>query len=179
MKTTWPTLNTPAPRFGMIFLFTPALCLVAFAEQPLPEKLATTLTLVTSPVAQTDQEVTPTSCEGEDACCGSNRCYHDRCELVCSPKRVEKEVEKHCWLVEPKNVCIPGFRWPWERYRGKTPDCGDGCDGCDSCCTPVCGKVRCVNTLEKHKTTCEKCGYEWEVQCVRSSKPCRKCRKCD
>lgn len=74
------------------------------------------------------------------------------CEPVCCPKRVEDKEEKSCWKVACEYVCVPGFRFPWEK-----------------CCGPVCGWVRCVNVLEEHKYECDTCGYEWEVKCVFSS----------
>ena len=158
MKSIWQTLSTPARMLGIVFLLTP----------------------VASLVAQTGQQVTPASCD--DTCCGKggNNCSSSCCcDVVCCPKRVTKEVKKHCWLVEPKYVCIPGFHFPWERYRASDPNCGDGCDCASASCAPVCGRVRCVNTLEKHEYQCEKCGYEWNVKCVRPSNQCGSCSDCD
>jgi len=83
--------------------------------------------------------------------CTDVRCT--QCEPVCSPRRVKKEEKKHCWKVLPKYVCIPGYKLPWQ-----------------SCGTPRCGRVRCINVLEKHEYKCEKCGYEWEVKMVRTGK---------
>jgi hypothetical protein len=108
-----------------------------------------------------DAEVRPAACcelAGKASCC---------CEPMCCPKCVTEEVEKSCWLVKSELVCIPGFRWPWECRAGDC-DCSRGVsDGC--VCPPKCGRVRCVNVLEQHKYTCEDCGYEWEVKCVRTS----------
>ena len=104
-----------------------------------------------------DSSVQTTSCEKDCQCNG--RCSS---EYVCCPKAVEKEVKKSCWLVKPKLVCVPGFRWPWECLGKKNPSCGDDCDSTK----PRCGFVRCINTLEKHEYTCKECGYEWTIKRV-------------
>ena len=172
MKTFFQKLNPPANLLGFVLLLLPAVCLAATAEQS--QQLLPSIV----PVAQADQEIALAGCDS--ACCddSTNRhCGGGACELACCPKLVKEEVKKHSWLVEPKYVCIPGFRWPWQQSRSKNPDCGDGCG--NSCNTPVCGRVRCVNTLEKHEYKCEKCGYHWEVKCVRPSNQSRKSRKCD
>jgi len=112
----------------------------------------------------------------DNTCCSVDsraRDSCDRCETICCPKRVEGEVKKHCWKVESKLVCIPSFRWPWQLRAPRSPDCGDGCDcGVEG---SRCGKVRCVNVLEKHEFTCKKCSYEWEAKCVRSSSRPQNC----
>ncbi len=107
----------------------------------------------------------------EDDLVNPAACRHCRrapctcCEPVCCPKRVEDKEEKTCWKVVSELVCVPGFRFPWEK-----------------CCGPVCGWVRCVNVLEEHKYECDTCGYEWEVKYVctnRSSKRERcRCPRC-
>ncbi len=154
-------------NFGAILLGTALLVAfssaVALAEQ---QDIQQPILLVT---ASEDSQVVPTGCDGGSCC-------NDCCtESVCCPVRVEVEVKKHCWNVKTENVCIPGFRWPWEcNSKVKKPSCGDCCDtGCDSC-APRCGRVRCVNVLEKHEYTCKKCGYEWKVKSV-----CRGNSTCD
>ncbi len=123
-----------------------------------------------------DSQVKPAGCcDGGNACsgggcCGSGCC----CEPVCCPRCVVGEVEKRCWNVKCKNVCIPRFRWPWECRDKSSGGCDADC-GCaeDTCCgdgrcgtPPKCGRVRTVNTLEQHKYTCKECGYEWDIKCV-------------
>lgn len=135
-----------------------------------------------------DQLVTPTSCcEGGTCCSSSNRCNSGSCgscccKPVCCPKKVTEEVKQHCWKVKPEWICIPGFRFEcnWGKSqcseRGGCCDCGDSCcSSANRCCdadTPTCGRVRCVNVLEKHEYTCEECGWEWEVKCVRTGQGC-------
>ncbi|MGI9427554.1 MAG: hypothetical protein ACR2NM_02770 [Bythopirellula sp.] len=150
-------------------------------------------------VAEQDAAVTPAGCcDGGTGCqggsCGNNGCCGSGCcEPVCCPKKVTEEVKKHCWKVQPEMICIPGFRFEcnWGKHKSCQSNgcCGDSCcsDTCcgDSCCgercgckdpgTPTCGRVRCVNVLEKHEYTCEECGYEWEVKCIRTGKGCCPC----
>ncbi|MCA9233092.1 MAG: hypothetical protein KDA57_20770 [Planctomycetales bacterium] len=164
MKANCQTMNLSAPLLGAFFLLTSIFCLVVSAKQPQPEALTPSFA-----PAGPDLGVIQVGCD--DCRCGKNcggRCCSECCEAVCCPKRVEKEVKKHCWKVEPKLVCIPGFRWPWERCDHKNPGCADGCD-CAECCALPCGRVRCVNVLEKHEYKCQECGYEWEAKCIRSS----------
>lgn len=113
------------------------------------------------------------------SCCQSNCC----CKAVCCPKKVTEEVKKHCWLVKPELVCIPGFRFECNWGKSKCGKKSGGCDTCcgDSCCgegkcccndpgKPTCGRVRCIHVLEKHEYKCEECGYEWDVKCIRTGR---------
>ena len=149
-------------------------------------------------VVEQDAEVNSAGCT--DSCCGdscggssckkscySGTCGNGRnccCEAVCCPKRVTEDVKKHCWLVKPELVCIPGFRFQCNWNRDKCCNRGDCCDTCtggDGCCSKgsccecsplTCGRVRCVNVLEKHEYKCDECGYEWEAKCVRTGNGC-------
>lgn len=129
-------------------------------------------------------------CDGGDSCCGGGSCGSGCCcESICCPRCVVGEVEKKCWNVKCKYVCVPSFRWPWECRDKSKRGCDDGCDascGCaeDSCCggdtccgdgccgeacgscPAKCGRVRAVFTLEQHKYTCKECGYEWDIKCA-------------
>lgn len=130
-----------------------------------------------------DTQVAPAGCcDGGcsgGSCCNGGGCGNCCCEPVCCPKKVTEEVKKHCWKVSSEWVCIPGFHFHcnWRDSKcnnsGSCDTCcgGDSCGGGNSCCAcpPKCGRVRCINVLEKHEYTCEECGYEWEVKCVRSS----------
>lgn len=130
------------------------------------EELAQPTTLAAAAPAMHDARVKPVACcEGES--CSS--C----CEPICCPKCFTEEVEKSCWLVKSELVCIPSFRWPWECRKDGCNCGGEVGDGC--ACPPKCGRVRCVNVLEEHKYTCEECGYEWEVKCVRRDNNCDSC----
>ncbi len=144
----------------------------AFAEPQLEQP--STIAAGSAPVVERDLNVTPAGCA--DSCCGGSCCGGETAsdKAVCCPRRVTEDVKKHCWKVKSEVVCIPGFRFEcnWKkRCKNKCGcDCGDSCCSSGSCCDcpPTCGRVRCIKVLEKHETTCEKCGYEWEVKCIGS-----------
>lgn len=156
----------------------------AFATEPIQQPTLAGVDQM-AVVATEDAAVTPAGC-CESGCdnsgCKSGCCGKSCCEAVCCPKKVTEEVKKHCWKVESKMVCIPGYRFECNWRKNKC--CKGGCDSCcDSCCssggcndcgTPTCGRVRCINVLEKHEYTCEECGYEWDVKCVRKGN--RRCK---
>jgi len=138
--------------------------------------------------SQIDTEVTPAGCTNscsDKNLSGSNGC----CEAICCPKKTTKEVKKHCWKVKPELVCIPGFRFEcnWKKRCQSKCGCDDTCcsnGSCSDCGPPTCGRVRCINVLEKHEYTCDKCGYEWNVKYVRSGGCCKGkgsgcCPSCD
>jgi len=154
----------------------------AFAASPIqqPNSIATEAAPSAEVAIAQDTAVTPAGfCDaGCDSCCGKGGCSGRSCccDAVCCPKKVTEEVKKHCWKVKSKMICIPGFRF--ECNWGKNKCCSD--PG-----TLTCGRVRCINVLEKHKYTCDKCGYEWSVKCVRSGKGgcfrgggCNSCPSC-
>jgi|GEM_PF-4488639 len=177
-----------------------ALGMQAFAQPQLqhPQSIAKDAALVQ------DQGVTPAGCcepgcSVSDGCCGNeggcNRCCN---QYACCPKKVTEEVKKHYWEVKNKMICIPGFRFEcnWNKDKCCQQGCGCGDTCCsDTCCSsrccanscekcrcsdpgkPTCGRVRCIKVLEKHDYTCDECGYEWEVKCVRSGNRRSCCEK--
>lgn len=119
-------------------------------------------------------------------------CVCDPDCYCCESETKKVEVEKHCYNVCAEPVCVPPFRWPWECRKDKCGKgccsdggcdtcCGDtccgGCEGCGCCGTGSCGcskgfslfgclkcgKVRCINVLEKEKYKCEECVTEWKT----------------
>lgn len=167
------------------------LCLLiawqAFAADPIQQPNSVDANQETAIAISTqDAAVTPTGCCDDDGnrgdcnrgCCGGNCC----CEAVCCPKKVTEEVTKHCWKVKSEMVCIPGFRFECNWRKSKCCQGKGGCGCGDTCCSsgskccdcgpPTCGRVRCINVLEKHEYTCDECGYEWEVKCVRTGNGC-------
>ncbi len=164
LKTTLRLLTT-------VTCLTFALGVQAFALPQLwqPKSVVVDAMQAIEPMVETDKKVTPVGCL--DNCCGSENASS---KAVCCPKRVTVDVKKHCWKVECKQNCIPGFRFQcnWKKRCKKGCDCGDTCctsgTGCD--CPPKYGRIRCIKVLEKHETTCEKCGYEWEVKSVCTGK---------
>jgi hypothetical protein len=112
---------------------------------------------VPNPVPRRDAAVTLAVCQR----CGSGDC---QCDLYCCPTKVVEKEEKTYWKVACEQVCIPGFRFPWEK-----------------CSSPVCGWVRPVKVLEEDSYECAMCGYEWKVRCVRTAvepRPHCQCPRC-
>lgn len=167
-------LKTTFRLLAMASCLTFAIGLPVFAvsQIELPKSIEPAATLD----AKHDQKIT--SAGYSDSWCGDSCCDGETAsgKAVCCSKRVTKEVKKHCWKVKSEMICIPGFRFQcnWKKRSSKSCDCGDTCCSNVSCtdCPPKCGRVRCINVLEKHEYTCEKCGYEWEVKCVRTDKSC-------
>lgn len=88
---------------------------------------------------------------------------HDGCRLCCpgcgekvcrTYSKMEK-VSKSCFELECEEVCIPRVRMPWHR-----------------CCEVLPGKVRTVVRLKEREYECEKCGYEWHIECANGCGRC-------
>ena len=89
-------------------------------------------------------------------CCPCKKCPSCDCSL--EAKMVD--VEKSCFEVETKTICIPRVVFPWQRKKA----CGscDSCDGsgCNSCVNNG-AKTRCIRVIKKKKYTCPECRYSW------------------
>lgn len=66
--------------------------------------------------------------------------------LTCRPTHEEEDVEKSCYDVECRHICIPPIRFPWEK-----------------CCEPKCAKIKAVHVLTKRTWDCKKCVTNWNV----------------
>jgi hypothetical protein len=86
----------------------------------------------------------------------------------CSLEAKMVDVEKSCFEVETKTICIPRVVFPWQRKSA----CGscDSCDGngCNSCVNNG-AKTRCIRVIKKKKYTCPECKYSWTPN---ASGPC-------
>lgn len=154
-----------------------------------------------SDIQQVDHCYEP-ACACDIGCCdpcNSGACDNDYCGDCCRKccvATVEKEkIEKHCWKLEPKEICVPKVVLPWQeggsgltifnclKKCSKSNCCGeiDCCDSCsgDSCCCmkPRCGKVITVCDLKKEKYEVEECVCKWSI---RRLPPCcdNGCRGC-
>lgn len=98
---------------------------------------------------------------GKDKCCKSNGC----CDSACGCTDACCSNDNCC-----SDACCSG---------GNCCGCKPNCEKCP--CKdpgkPTCGRVRCIKVLEKHDYTCDECGYEWEVKCVRSGRGASRCGK--
>lgn len=65
------------------------------------------------------------------------------CE-VCSPKVTTKKVKKRLYEAQCKKVCVPRFRWPWQKCDGEV------------------GRVRTIHKLAIRIRTTEKPALDWK-----------------
>ena len=110
-----------------------------------------------------------------DAGCGMGcfSCPDCRCKLTAE----EVEVEKSCFEVECKTICVPKVVFPWQTGNGCFPfgkwgkksncDSGDSCDGrgCSSCtnCVNNGAFLRTVKVLKTKNYKCPECEYTWSA----------------
>lgn len=79
-------------------------------------------------------------------------------DKVCRTVPEIKKVEKYCWEVECREICIPKVRFPWQKFQ-----------------PPACGRVRVVKTYKKQTREVEEPGYKWEIEaraCLACSPAC-------
>lgn len=75
---------------------------------------------------------------------------------ICQPELKTKKVKEIYYDVECVEVCIPSWRWPWQK-----------------CHPPRCGKVRIIHRLVKKEREVEKCVHEWNPVAI-----CSDCLSC-
>ncbi|QDS96775.1 hypothetical protein HG15A2_00330 [Adhaeretor mobilis] len=180
--------------------------LVATCEPTLAVERLSQPTTLSQDSAVEQATCTSCGCAAATCGCATEPCRVDPCKChkarmkvakcatcVCDPdcyqceSEIKKEeVEKHCYNVCAEPVCIPKFRWPWEccKKSCQSSCCDSCCGGCDctaccdgNCTNKHCGKIRCVNNLEKEKYTCDVCVTEWKA--VRKSCGCCNGGGCD
>ena len=80
------------------------------------------------------------------------------CDCSLDAKMVD--VEKSCFEVETKTICIPRVVFPWQRTKASGP-----CDSCDGSGCATCvnngAKTRYIKVIKKKKYTCPECKYSW------------------
>lgn len=105
------------------------------------------------------------SCDTCSDPCGTVCC--PSCDCVCELKAETVDVDKHCWKIDCKTICVPRFVFPWKK----------------SCCDPCAHNgawTREINVLKKHKYTCPDCKYSWSPKddTCDSDKCCNSCSSC-
>ncbi|TWT91498.1 hypothetical protein [Stieleria varia] len=87
------------------------------------------------------------------------------CDHVCKLDAEEIEVEKTCFKVESKAICIPRVVFPWQKAKKQQ------CASCDSCSGRGCtacvhngARVRKVCVLKTEKYKCPACKYTWSAE---------------
>ncbi len=83
------------------------------------------------------------SCESDSGCTQCPKCEGDFCKLELD----NSNIQKTCFKVEQKPVCIPPVRMPWMK-----------------CCPPGKSKTRLVSKLSTHTYECPNCSYKWTLQ---------------
>ena len=99
--------------------------------------LAITLLVATTGVA---------SAKHCDACPDCN-------QKVCTATPKETTIDRHCYEVECKEICIPTPRFPWGKTKKR-------CQG------PRCGRTRMIRVMKKVNFECKSCGCTWEITSV-------------
>lgn len=93
-----------------------------------------------------------------------------QCAKYCKLSIEDSEESRHCWTIECEDVCVPRVVFPWQNRKHHRCN-KNGCTGCATdhcqCCVRHNGAfvVR-VRKLKKHKYTCPRCDYVWEVKHV-------------
>ncbi|KAA1259721.1 hypothetical protein LF1_22580 [Rubripirellula obstinata] len=105
---------------------------------------------------------TPTAqagCLKGDKCCKKACC--PKCSHECQTCKLEAElvdVEKKCFEVETKTICIPRVVFPWQKKQSSCHSCkGRGCTNC----VHNGAKIRTVKVLKSKKYKCPECEYTW------------------
>ena len=101
-------------------------------------------------------------CLKGDSCCKISCC--PKCDHTCHTCSLEAElvdVEKKCFEVETKVICIPRVVFPWQKKQSSCNSC-DSCDGRDCTnCVHNGAKIRKIKVLKTKKYTCPECKYTW------------------
>ena len=93
------------------------------------------------------------ACGQCESSCGGVQC--PSCdEDICRLELDKSDVEKSCFKVKQKTICIPPVRFPWQK-----------------CCPPGTSKTRIVNQLSVHKYECPSCSYQWKVEEAKVAAP--------
>ena len=118
-------------------------------------------------------------CNSTSVCC-------PKCKHSCVLKAEKVDVEKSCFEVESKTICIPRVVFPWQMPKKKS-----GCGSCDghgcSTCVNNGASARTVKILKTKKYKCPECKYSWSAEkssccggsCSSGCSGCSSCSSCD
>lgn len=85
------------------------------------------------------------------------------CDHVCNLDAEQGEVERLCFDIEKKVICIPRVVFPWQKKKS----CGS-CDACDgvgcSACVHNGARTRTICVLKFDSYKCPKCKYTWSAE---------------
>ncbi|QEG43063.1 hypothetical protein [Roseimaritima ulvae] len=125
-------------------------------------KLMLTIALLLPAAALTQTSVAQAG--GLD-CLGCSLC--PKCDNCCSLSVDQVDVEKHCWEIECKQICIPKIVFPWQ----KADCCGQ--------CVENGARIKTIKVLKKHKYTCPECEYTWTPSAAGCCGACCGSKCCD
>ncbi len=97
-------------------------------------------------------------------CLGCSLC--PKCDNCCTLSVDKVDVDKHCWEIECKQICIPRIVFPWQK-----PDC------CGRCVDNG-ARVKTIKVLKKHSYTCPECEYTWTPRNVGCCGSCGRGKSC-
>lgn len=107
-------------------------------------------------------------------------CPQCACKSSCCTLEAEMvDVEKKCFEVECKTICIPKVVFPWQKKKHGCHSCdGRGCTNC----VHNGAKIRKIKVLKSKKYTCPECEYTWTpkegASCCGKGSGCG-CGSCD
>lgn len=87
------------------------------------------------------------------------------CDHKCNLDVEEIEVDKTCFEVESKVICIPRVVFPWQKAKKTACASCDSCDGrgCTSCVHNG-ARVRKICVAKAKKYKCPACKYTWTAE---------------
>lgn len=102
---------------------------------------------------------------------GCSQCCPE-CNHCCKLEAEEGEVEKKCFEVETKVICIPRVVFPWQTGDSCFPFCKrNDCQSCQACdgrgcsaCVHNGARTRTVKVLRSKQYKCPKCEYTWSAE---------------
>ncbi len=105
-----------------------------------------------------------TGCDGLCPACGH----------CCNLEAEQVDVEKKCFEIECKVICIPRVVFPWQKKKAR--GCCDSCDSCDGAGCTNCvhngAKTRTIKVLKSKKYKCPECKYSWNAEKVGCGSGC-------
>lgn len=87
------------------------------------------------------------------------------CDHKCNLDVEEIEVEKKCFEIETKAICIPRVVFPWQKAKKAKCAACDSCDGrgCTACVHNG-ARVRKICVAKSKKYKCPACKYTWTAE---------------
>lgn len=82
------------------------------------------------------------------------------CSHCCELEAKMEDVEKSCFEVECKTICIPRVVFPWQKKKSCSSCTACDGEGCSSCVNNG-ARVRKIHVLKTKKYECPECKYKW------------------